>query len=117
MTAARALPLRPRRGRPSGSLGEVARALQAQALAAPGTARELARRALVGDRIGMYTVSRLLAAGLLVRVVGTRPAVLAAPGCEAVCLLPAASEPENPALALLGRLMPAGGACEPLMAA
>ncbi len=114
------LPTRPERrrpGRPQGTLGEVALALQAQALAEPGTARELSRRALVGDRVGMYTASRLVAAGLLVRVAGTRPAVLAAPGCAALCLLPEARAQENPALALLGRLMPAGGPCEPLMAA
>jgi hypothetical protein len=68
-------------------VGEVARAVLGQAAQAPGTARELARRACVGDRVGMYTVSRLASAGLLVRVRDCRPAVFAAKECEGVCLL------------------------------
>lgn len=89
MTAARRMPLPPRRGpgRPSGAVGEVARAMLDQAQIAPGTARELSRRALVGDRVGMYTVSRLKSAGLLVKVLDSRPAVYAVEGCAAVCLL------------------------------
>ncbi len=84
------LPARPTprgRGRPAGSLGEVAQALLAQAAQQPGTARELSRRALVGDRVGMYTASRLASAGLLVRVLDSRPAVFSAKGSECVCLL------------------------------
>lgn len=113
------LPTRPTRrapGRPAGSLGEVAQAMLAQALLEPGTARELARRACVGERVGMYTASRLLEGGQLVRVAGTRPAVLAAPACAAVCLLPEARKAENPALLLLGRLLPMGGPAEPAAA-
>lgn len=77
----------PRRGRPVGAVGEVAAAMLEQALVAPGTARELSRRACVGDRVGMYTVSRLASAGLLVKVLESRPAVYAAPRCPAVCRL------------------------------
>ncbi|MDR7331747.1 hypothetical protein [Roseateles asaccharophilus] len=83
------LPSRPARGRgrPVGAVGEVARALLDEAAAAPGTARELSRRACVGDRVGMYTVSRLKSAGLLVMVLDSRPAVFAAKGCPELCLL------------------------------
>lgn len=109
------LPTRRGPGRPAGSLGEVAQAMLAQALVEPGTARELARRALVGDRVGMYTASRLLDAGELVRVAGTRPAVLASPACPALCLLPDAAA-EDPAARLLGRLFPMGGFADPVMA-
>lgn len=98
MTARRALPPPRGRGRPAGSLGEVARALLDQAKAAPGTARELSRRACVGDRVGMYTVSRLASAGLLVRVLDSRPAVFAAPSCEAVCRLEASQAAASAAL-------------------
>lgn len=70
-----------------GAVGEVARALLQQAGSLPGTARELSRRACVGDRVGMYTVSRLASAGLLVRVLESRPAVFAAPACSGVCVL------------------------------
>jgi len=90
MTAPRRpLPTRPARGRgrPVGAVGEVARALLERAAAAPGTARELSRGACVGDRVGMYTVSRLKSAGLLVKVLDSRPAVFAAKGCAEVCLL------------------------------
>lgn len=91
MTARRMpLPTRPARdlgGRPVGAVGEVARALLAQAAKAPGTARELSRGACVGDRVGMYTVSRLKSAGLLVKVLDSRPAVFAAKECAGVCLL------------------------------
>lgn len=70
-----------------GAVGEVARAMLDQAQLAPGTARELCRLACVGDRVGMYTVSRLASAGLLVRVLDSRPAVYAAKGCAVLCLL------------------------------
>lgn len=95
------LPSRPtaRRGRPAGAVGEVSRALLLQAESAPGTARELSRRACVGDRVGMYTVSRLASAGLLVRVLDSRPAVYAAKGCAEVCLL---SDRAGDACAALG---------------
>jgi hypothetical protein len=83
----------------------VAQAIVAEALREPGTARELSRRACVGERVGMYTVSRLLDAGQLVRVAGARPAVLVAPACAAVCLL-AERPAEPPAVLLLGRLFP-----------
>jgi hypothetical protein len=81
------LPARRGRGRPVGAVGEVARALLDQAAREPGTARELSRRACVGDRVGMYTVSRLKNAGLLVQVLDGRPAVFAAKGCAELCLL------------------------------
>jgi len=83
------LPSRPvaRRGRPIGAVGEVARAMLEEAARAPGTARELSRRACVGDRVGIYTASRLASAGLLVKVLDSRPAVYAAKGCADLCLL------------------------------
>lgn len=77
-----------RRGRPIGAVGEVARAMLDEAARAPGTARELSRRACVGDRVGIYTASRLASAGLLVKVLDSRPAVYAAKGCVELCLLP-----------------------------
>lgn len=83
------MPLPPRRGRgrPVGAVGEVARALLERAAVVPGTARELSRGACVGDRVGMYTVSRLASAGLLVKVLDGRPAVFAVKGWAGVCLL------------------------------
>jgi hypothetical protein len=102
-------------------VGEVAQALLAQARIAPGTARELARRACVGDRVGMYTVSRLVAAGQLVRLLERRPAVLATPDCAGVCVVAEVpSAAPHPVALLLGALyplpMPMEGGDEPAMA-
>lgn len=72
-----------------------------EAARGPGTARELARRACVGDRVGMYTVSRLASAGLLVRVLDSRPAVYAAKGSADLCLL---ADRAGQACAALGSL-------------
>lgn len=85
MTESRAV----RVGRP---MGEVAAAMLAQARERPGTVRELAARAQVGYRLGRYTASRMLLRGELVRVLGSRPAVLcASSGMSGVCLLSGAA--------------------------
>ena len=74
-------------GRP---MGELAAAMLAQACERPGTVRELAARSGVGYRLARYTASRMLERGELVKVLGSRPAVVAAAGAQGVCLLPGA---------------------------
>lgn len=71
-----------RLGRPAGSLGEVGQALVRAAEHGPGTARQLAERVCVGYDAARYTASRLVSAGVLARVSGQRPAVLALPQHE-----------------------------------
>lgn len=101
------LPSRPRNvgGRPVGEVGEVSRAMLAEAARAPGTARELSRRACVGDRVGMYTASRLASSGLLVKVLNSRPAVYAARDCSSVSLLSERTCESGAALGALGALL------------
>ncbi|HNB45104.1 MAG TPA: hypothetical protein PLL72_12965 [Burkholderiaceae bacterium] len=66
--------------RPRGSYGGVARALLCAAEAGPGSARELAARALVGKGAAAWSCSRLVARGeLVVLDPGERPATLARP--------------------------------------
>lgn len=79
-------------GRP---LGEVAAALRAEAERRPGTVRELSARARVGYRVARYTASRMLERGELVPVLGSRPAVVVAPACALVCLLPGSVSAEG----------------------
>lgn len=54
-------------------------ALRQAATSAPGTVAQLADRACVGQSVARYTASRLVRAGELVPVGGSRPAVLAMP--------------------------------------
>lgn len=69
--------------RPRGTYAPVAQALIAAASVSPGTVRQLAARALVGQQVARYTASRLVSAGALVIVSTDRPAVLAVPAVEA----------------------------------
>jgi hypothetical protein len=83
--------------RPRGTFGAVVQALAAAAAQGPGTARELCERAQVGDGVGRYTASRMVARGELVAVSASRPMVLAAPG-------PALPAPNDLSLAELARI-------------
>jgi hypothetical protein len=62
--------------RPRGSFGDIARALRTAAEQGPGTVRELAARAQVGQRCAWYTANRLIGAGELAIVREQRPMVL-----------------------------------------
>lgn len=66
-------------GRPRGSYGDVALALQRAAASGPAPVRVLCERAQVGYAAGRYTASRLVAAGELVPVQPGRPMTLALP--------------------------------------
>lgn len=72
-------PKPPRLGRPRGSFGDVAQALDAAAATSPGTVKELAARAQVGYRVAQYTATRLVDAGKLAKLNEGRPAVLGRP--------------------------------------
>lgn len=81
-------------GRPRGSYGDVRAALLDAWRQGPAPVREAAARACVGHAVARYTASRMADEGQVCVVVAGRPAVMALPDDERVCVLPAADEVE-----------------------
>jgi hypothetical protein len=86
--------------RPRGTFGAVVQALAAAAAQGPGTVREICERAQVGEGVGRYSASRMVARGELVAVRDSRPMVLAAPDDTLVSL----PQPNDLSLAELARI-------------
>ena len=68
------------RGRPTGAVGAVAKAMLTAAASGPGTVVQLAERACVGYGAARYTASRLVSSGALSPLSPGRPAILAVAG-------------------------------------
>jgi hypothetical protein len=73
------------RGRPR---GDITKALIAAARQGPGTARELAERALVGRVVARFKVSAMIRRGDLIVIRAGRPALLALPADRAASAPP-----------------------------